>query len=267
MKIEPFKEINPPNEKGYWIDKKSGESFGGAYCSPVLEKNLKKLEAGFKRAMSDNSFLESLEQDNRFYLGLPTPVQYSKELTEVAGGEGKVGKIFLKRTDLTSGGSHKPINALASVKLAKYLGYKRIYTETGAAQNSRAVAAACAKENITCNEFDINVIQSDLFSNIQGTYDVIAFNPPYVPSLSAPQHENYPKVGHGGIEGTETIANFLGAVQQYLNPNGMVFLGINCFYVSETKFLELMISFDLQLKKIVRRTCNSSVVYVLCDSN
>ena len=153
MKIEPFKEINPPNEKGYWIDKKSGETFGGAYCSPVLEKNLKKLEAGFKRAMSDNSFLESLEQDNRFYLGLPTPVQYSKELTEVAGGEGKVGKIFLKRTDLTSGGSHKPINALASVKLAKYLGYKRIYTETGAAQNSRAVAAACAKENMECTVF------------------------------------------------------------------------------------------------------------------
>ena len=153
MKIEPFKEINPPNEKGYWIDKKSGESFGGAYCSPVLEKNLKKLEAGFKRAMSDNSFLESLEQDNRFYLGLPTPVQYSKELTEVAGGEGKVGKIFLKRTDLTSGGSHKPINALASVKLAKYLGYKRIYTETGAAQNSRGVAAGCAKENMECIVF------------------------------------------------------------------------------------------------------------------
>ena len=32
--------------------------------------------------------------------------------------------------------------------MAKYLGYKRIYTETGAAQNSRAVAAACAKESM-----------------------------------------------------------------------------------------------------------------------
>ena len=153
MKIEPFKEINPPNDKGYWINKKTGMSYGGQYASPVLLENLKKLEAGFKKAMSDKSFTDSLEYDNIFYLGLPTPIQYSKELTEFAGGEGKVGKIFLKRTDLTSGGSHKPVNALGSVKLAKYLGYKRIYTETGAAQNSRAVAAACAKESIECIVF------------------------------------------------------------------------------------------------------------------
>ena len=58
MKIEPFKEINPPNDKGYWINKKTNQSFGGQYASPVLLENLKKLEVGFKKAMADKSFNE-----------------------------------------------------------------------------------------------------------------------------------------------------------------------------------------------------------------
>ena len=58
MKIEPFKEINAPNDKGYWINKKTGQSFGGQYASPVLLENLKKLEVGFKKAMADKSFID-----------------------------------------------------------------------------------------------------------------------------------------------------------------------------------------------------------------
>ena len=58
MKIEPFKEINPPDEKGYWINKKTNQSFGGQYASPVLLENLKKLEVGFKKAMSDKTFID-----------------------------------------------------------------------------------------------------------------------------------------------------------------------------------------------------------------
>ena len=54
----------------------------------------------------------------------------------------KIGKIFLKRTDLHHDSSHKPVNAFCSVLLAKYLGFKRIKTETGASMNARAVASA-----------------------------------------------------------------------------------------------------------------------------
>ena len=41
MKIESFKEINSPNDQGYWINKKTNKSFGGQYASPVLLENLK----------------------------------------------------------------------------------------------------------------------------------------------------------------------------------------------------------------------------------
>ena len=47
MKIDPFKELNPPTKDGYWINKKTKERFGGAYISSLLVPNLKRVEKGF----------------------------------------------------------------------------------------------------------------------------------------------------------------------------------------------------------------------------
>ena len=47
MKIPPFKEHNPPDNLGYWTNKKTGEKYGGQYISPLLIPNLKKVEIGF----------------------------------------------------------------------------------------------------------------------------------------------------------------------------------------------------------------------------
>ena len=43
MKIEPFKEINSPDKFGYWTNKKTNQTFGGQYSSPVLLENLKNI--------------------------------------------------------------------------------------------------------------------------------------------------------------------------------------------------------------------------------
>ena len=51
MKITPFKEINPPNKNGYWVNKKNGQAYGGAYISPLLIPNLERVEKGFKSSM------------------------------------------------------------------------------------------------------------------------------------------------------------------------------------------------------------------------
>ena len=58
MKIPPFKELNPPDSLGYWTNKKTGEKYGGQYISPLLIPNLKKVEAGFKKAMKNKKFEE-----------------------------------------------------------------------------------------------------------------------------------------------------------------------------------------------------------------
>ena len=148
--IPPFIETNAPDEFGYWTDSKTGEKYGGQYISPLLLPNLKKVEEGFKKAIKDEKFLNEVNEGLLDYIGINTPILYSKELTNEAGGEGNVGKIFLKRTDLHNDASHKPVNAFQSVSLAKYLGYKKCITETGASMNARAVAAACARLSMEC---------------------------------------------------------------------------------------------------------------------
>ena len=146
MKITPFKEINPPNKNGYWVNKKNGQAYGGAYISPLLIPNLERVEKGFKKALKDKKFIKGLEEQLLNYIGVNTPILFSEELTDLAGGKNKIGKIFLKRTDLHHDSSHKPVNAFSSCYFAKHiLKVKRIITETGASMNARAVAAACAK--------------------------------------------------------------------------------------------------------------------------
>ena len=143
MKIDPFKELNPPTKDGYWINKKTKERFGGAYISSLLVPNLKRVEKGFFKAIKDKKFMKELNEELETFIGVNTPIHFSPELTKLAGGE-KKGKIFLKRTDLHTNHSHKPVSAYSCCKLAKYLGFKKILTETGAFQNGRAVASACA---------------------------------------------------------------------------------------------------------------------------
>ena len=100
MKIEPFKEINPPDKNGYWTNKKTGETYGGTWISPLLIPNLRKVEKCFEKALKDKKFLNGLEEKLLTFIGINTPILYSKELTDIAGGEKKVGRIYLKRTDL-----------------------------------------------------------------------------------------------------------------------------------------------------------------------
>ena len=104
-------------------------------------------------------------KDLNTFIGVQTPIHFSKTLTELAGGEKKIGKIYLKRTDLHTNHSHKPISAYACCKLAKYLGFKKILTETGAFQNGRAVASACAslglKLDIGLDTIYIDLIRLD----------------------------------------------------------------------------------------------------------
>ena len=70
MKIPPFKEINSPNKNGYWINKKNGQAYGGAYISPLLIPNLERVEKGFKKALKDKKFINDLEEQLLNYIGV-----------------------------------------------------------------------------------------------------------------------------------------------------------------------------------------------------
>ncbi|UZE93961.1 MAG: methyltransferase [Candidatus Pacearchaeota archaeon] len=65
----------------------------------------------------------------------------------------------------------------------------------------------------------IKFIYSDLFSNIKGKFNLILFNPPYLPSKKI----KYKEID-GGKSGTEIINRFLREAKNYLEKNGKILL-------------------------------------------
>jgi ribosomal protein L3 glutamine methyltransferase len=78
----------------------------------------------------------------------------------------------------------------------------------------------------------INIIKSDLFSNLTGKqYDVIISNPPYVdaPSMTAlpAEYRHEPQLALGsGADGLDVTRQILKHAVDYLNPNGLLVVEI-----------------------------------------
>ncbi|MCS7120303.1 MAG: class I SAM-dependent methyltransferase [Nitrososphaerota archaeon] len=89
------------------------------------------------------------------------------------------------------------------------------------------VALRCAKFNAKVNGVHekIDFIQGDLFGPLRrGTsFDMILFNPPYLPTEEAPS-DWIDYAWSGGQNGRSVIDRFLGQVSQHLKPGGRILL-------------------------------------------
>src|SRR3990167_6789182 len=100
------------------------------------------------------------------------------------------------------------------LETAKKLGIKREHI-FGADINQEAVEH--------CRNLDFNCVYSDLFENVQGKYDLIIFNPPYLPKDSKEPKDSQ-LATTGGLSGSEIINEFLKEAENYLEENGRIFL-------------------------------------------
>ena len=100
------------------------------------------------------------------------------------------------------------------LETAKKLGIKREHI-FGADINQEAVEH--------CRSLDFNCIYSDLFENVQGKYDLIIFNPPYLPKDSSEPTDSQ-LATTGGLQGSGIINEFLKQAENYLEKNGKIFL-------------------------------------------
>jgi HemK-related putative methylase len=66
----------------------------------------------------------------------------------------------------------------------------------------------------------IKFLESDLFSNVKGKFDTIAFNPPYLPEDVKLKDMTI----YGGKKGYEIIERFLSEVNEFLKPDGIILL-------------------------------------------
>ncbi|KAK2194961.1 bifunctional Eukaryotic-archaeal PrmC-related/DNA methylase, partial [Babesia duncani] len=88
-----------------------------------------------------------------------------------------------------------------------------------------------------------------------GMFDLILFNPPYVPSdSSCPTESQIDLAWNGGKEGREVIDRFLESINDYLSPNGIVYM-----------LLEKQNNIAQVLDLISHKGFNSQVELRLCE--
>lgn len=119
--------------------------FGGAYIPEILHRCVSELQAVYSEVINSESFKREFEALLRDYVGRPSPLYLSKQLSERHGG-----RIYLKREDLNHTGAHKINNAIGQILLARRMGKKRIIAETGAGQHGVATATVCALMQMEC---------------------------------------------------------------------------------------------------------------------
>jgi len=119
------------------------------------------------------------------------------------------------------------INAIPDLKFLEIGAGSGIHLET-------ALSLGIKKENIFsgdidkksvshCNLLGFNCVYSDLFENIPGKFDIIIFNPPYLPEDSREPKDSR-LATTGGKNGNEIILRFLEQAKNYLNNRGVIFL-------------------------------------------
>ncbi|MDP7208038.1 MAG: pyridoxal-phosphate dependent enzyme, partial [Candidatus Bathyarchaeota archaeon] len=111
--------------------------YGGQYVSEILMPALIELEEAYERIIPNTEFQEEYQKLLKDYGGRPTPLYHAERLSEEVGC-----RVYLKREDLVSGGSHKLNNTLGQALLAKKMGKRRVITETAAGQHGIATIMA-----------------------------------------------------------------------------------------------------------------------------
>jgi tryptophan synthase beta chain len=130
------------NEHGYY------GQFGGAYIPEILHRCVTDLQEAYLRIMESNRFRQDFDQLLRDYVGRPSPLYLSRQLSERYEA-----KIYLKREDLNHTGAHKINNTIGQILIAREMGKTRIIAETGAGQHGVATATVCALMQMPCTVY------------------------------------------------------------------------------------------------------------------
>ncbi|MFX1277704.1 MAG: HemK2/MTQ2 family protein methyltransferase [Promethearchaeota archaeon] len=127
-----------------------------------------------------------------------------------------------------------------------------------------------ARKTALKNNVKINIIQSNLFEEINNIYDCIFFNPPYVPTNWMIQNHKekildsiFDLIWNGGVDGCVTIQNFLKKLNKVAQEDSIALLGVNSLFISVKKVSHLIQECGFSLKEVISSSWNPSRVYVI----
>ena len=133
-----------------------------------------------------------------------------------------------------------------AVCMARYLSKAKV-----TAVDISPAALEIARENAALNEVAdrIEFIESDWFAHVEGRFDFIASNPPYICSdelaeLPVEVRDHEPSVAlDGGKDGLEKIREIAEKLRSYLHPDGVVLMEIG--YEQGDRVKSILESIDL----------------------
>ncbi len=130
--------------------------------------------------------------------------------------------------------------------------------------SSQAVAAH--------NQIPAHFFVSDLFADIPRgqRYDLIFFNPPYVPTSAGQQlrltrrmRADSDRVWDGGQDGVEVLREFLRQAPRFLSPRGRILFGVQAIFISQERVRSLVEESGFELFDRISRCCIPSTAYLL----
>lgn len=123
-------------------------------------------------------------------------------------------------------------------------------------------AIACAKESANINNVNMKIIKSDLFKNVRGVFDVIIFNPPYLPTTKEDHCGGWiDKAFDGGEKGGKLIMRFLRSFKKHLKPCGRAYLLLSSLSNME-EIEEYFIENNILHKKIAEKKFDFEMLFV-----
>ena len=84
-------------------------------------------------------------------------------------------------------------------------------------------AIECTRRNAAANGVRVETVKSDLFQDVKGNFDIIVFNPPYLPD-STKTTSWIEKAWSGGEDGAEVSLRFLQEAWKHLAPGGRIYM-------------------------------------------
>ncbi|MFC1554836.1 methyltransferase [candidate division KSB1 bacterium] len=122
------------------------------------------------------------------------------------------------------------------------------------------------------NGVELDIIQSDLFDNVSGKYELIFFNTVYIPykigiDYGINKDHLFETDWCGGQTGYETIELFLKSATDFLKSNGIILLGFNEKYVKEISVSQICRSYNYSIQDNIHSLMNPSKVIVLKRRN
>lgn len=125
--------------------------------------------------------------------------------------------------------------------LLSLLKYSNDCTGVGCDISEKAVEKA--RENAESLGLEARFLQSNLFENVSGKFEIIVSNPPYIPSGEIPglmeEVRDYDPLAalDGGEDGLFFYREIIPKAGEYLHPGGMLFLEIGCEQAADVKGL------------------------------